>query len=59
MIDTCPLWDEDGKCYLVNGWAGSRSGFNSVLTIRELSADGTKVIGNHASYLMEDRKPYY
>ena len=26
MIDTCPLWDEDGRCYLVNGWAGSRSG---------------------------------
>lgn len=44
MIDTCPLWDEDGRCYLVNGWAGSRSGFNSVLSVRELSADGTKVI---------------
>jgi beta-xylosidase len=29
----------------VNGWAGSRSGFNSVLTVRELSADGTKAIG--------------
>lgn len=45
MIDPCPLWDEDGKCYLVNGWAGSRAGFNSVLTIRQLSADGTKAIG--------------
>ena len=45
LIDTCPLWDEDGKCYLVNGWAGSRSGFNSILTVRELSADGTKAIG--------------
>lgn len=45
MIDTCPLWDDDGRCYLVNGWAGSRIGFNSVLTVRELSADGTKVIG--------------
>lgn len=45
MIDTCPLWDDDGKCYLVNGWAGSRAGFNSVLTVRELSPDGTKVIG--------------
>ena len=45
MIDTCPLWDEDGRCYLVNGWAGSRAGFNSVLTVRELSADGTRVIG--------------
>ena len=45
MIDTCPLWDEDGRCYLVNGWAGSRAGFNSVLTVRELSADGTREIG--------------
>lgn len=45
MIDPCPLWDEDGRCYLVNAWANSRAGFNSVLTVRELSADGTSVIG--------------
>lgn len=45
VIDTCPLWDDDGRVYLVNGWANSRCGFNAVLTIRELSADGTKVIG--------------
>lgn len=46
MIDPCPLWDEDGRCYLVNGWANSRAGFNSVLTVRELSADGTCAIGH-------------
>lgn len=45
MIDPCPLWDDDGRCWLVNGWAGSRSGFNSVLSVRELSADGTHAIG--------------
>lgn len=45
MIDPCPLWDEDGRCYLVNGWAKSRSGFNSVLSVRELTADGTKAVG--------------
>jgi len=45
IIDTCPLWDDDGRMYLVNGWAASRCGFNSVLTIRELSADGTHAIG--------------
>ena len=44
-IDTTPLWDDDGKCYLVNGWANSRSKFASVLTVREMSADGTKPIG--------------
>ncbi len=45
MIDPCPLWDDDGRCWLVNAWAGSRSGFNSVLSVRELSADGTHALG--------------
>ena len=44
-IDTTPLWDDDGRCYLVNGWANSRSKFASVLTVRELSADGTRPVG--------------
>lgn len=44
MIDTCPLWDDDGRCYLVNGWANSRSRFASVLTVRELNAEGTRPI---------------
>ena len=44
MIDTTPLWDDDGRCYLVNGWANSRSRFASVLTVREMNAEGTKAI---------------
>ena len=44
-IDTTPLWDDDGRCYLVNGWANSRAKFASVLTVRELSKDGTRAIG--------------
>jgi beta-xylosidase len=44
-IDTTPLWDDDGRCYLVNGWANSRAKFASVLTVREMSADGTRAIG--------------
>ena len=44
-IDTCPLWDDDGRCYLVNGWANSRAKYASVLTVREMSPDGTKAIG--------------
>lgn len=46
MIDTTPLWDEDGRCYLVYAWANSRSRFASILCVRELSADGTKAIGD-------------
>lgn len=46
LIDTCPLWDDDGRCYLVNGWANSRSRFASVLTVREMNAEGTSPISN-------------
>ena len=46
MIDTTPLWDEDGRCYMVNGWANSRGKFASVLCVRELSADGTRAISD-------------
>jgi beta-xylosidase len=42
-IDTCPLWDEDGKMYLVHAWANSRVGFNSVLHVNTLSPDGRRV----------------
>lgn len=43
LIDPCPLWDEDGKVYLVHGWAGSRAGIKSVITIKQMNAEGTKV----------------
>ncbi|MCM1066866.1 MAG: glycoside hydrolase 43 family protein [Muribaculaceae bacterium] len=44
MIDPTPLWDADGKAYLANAWAASRAGFNSIITISEMSPDGTKLI---------------
>lgn len=40
LIDPCPLWSEDGRCYLVHAFAGSRAGFKSALAVCELSADG-------------------
>ncbi len=46
MIDTTPLWDDDGKCYLVYAWANSRTRFASTIVVREMSADGTKPKGN-------------
>lgn len=45
-IDSTPLWDEDGRCYLVSAYANSRSRFASVIVVRELSTDGTKAIGD-------------
>lgn len=45
MIDPCPLWDDDGRAYLVHSWAGSRAGFKSILSASEMSADGKRLIG--------------
>ena len=44
-IDPSPLFDDDGKVYLIHAWAGSRAQFNSVMTVCEMNADGTKVTG--------------
>lgn len=46
MIDPSPLWDDDGRLYLVNGWANSRCGFNSILTVRQLTADGASAVSD-------------
>lgn len=44
IIDTTPLWDDDGRVYMVHAYAGSRAGFKSVISICELSADASKAI---------------
>lgn len=45
IIDPCPLWDDDGRCYLAYAWAASRSQINSVICVAEMNAEGTSVIG--------------
>jgi len=44
LIDPCPLWDDDGKMYLVHAFAGSRAGIKSILVVKKLNPEGTKVI---------------
>jgi beta-xylosidase len=44
LIDPCPLWDDNGKAYLVNAWARSRAGINSIITIFRMNPEGNKVI---------------
>ena len=55
IIDTCPLWDDDGRVYLVHGWAGSRAGFKSVLSVCELDADCTHAIGEQVCVFNGDK----
>jgi beta-xylosidase len=44
LIDPCPLWDDDGNVYLVHAFAGSRAGIKSVIIVKKLNKEGTKVI---------------
>ena len=46
LIDPCPLWDDNGKVYLVHAFAGSRAGIKSIIVVKELNKEGTKVIGD-------------
>jgi len=48
LIDTCPLWDDDGRAYLVHAWAKSRAGINSILTVHKMSPDGKKLLDDGA-----------
>ena len=51
LIDPCPFWDEDGKAYVVHGYAKSRIGFKSFLGIFEMSWDGKEAVGeDHILY---------
>lgn len=45
LIDPSPLWDDDGKAYLVHAFARSRAGINSLLVVQEMNLDGTELLG--------------
>lgn len=44
IIDTSPLWDDDGRVYLAHAYAGSRAGLKSVLAVCELNKEATEAI---------------
>ena len=43
-IDPCPLWDDDGRAYLVNAMAASRSAMKSILLVSAMSPDGARLL---------------
>ncbi len=59
LIDPCPLWDEDGRVYVIHGWAKSRAGFNNVLTLLELDSSGTKVVNDFGVVIDGNQFPNY
>lgn len=47
-IDPCPLWDDDGKAYLINGLAGSRAGVKNALILSRMTPDGSRLLDGGA-----------
>jgi len=44
LEDPCPLWDDDGKVYLVNAWVGSRGASPNRLSLTTLSPDAATAL---------------
>lgn len=59
LIDPCPLWDDDGRTYLVHAWAKSRSGLTNRLTVVEVSQDLRRVVGTGRTVVDGDDLPGY
>ncbi|WP_277209412.1 glycoside hydrolase family 43 protein [Isoptericola croceus] len=57
LIDPCPLWDEDGRAYLVHGWAGSRAGIKNRLTVVEVDPGLRHVAGHPRTVVDGDELP--
>jgi beta-xylosidase len=53
IIDPTPLWDEDGRAYLLHGWAKSRAGFNNRLTLRAMAPDATRLLDTQGRTLID------
>ena len=52
LIDPTPLWDDDGKAYLVYAFAGSRAGIKSMLVVCTMNSEGS--IANNDEVLLID-----
>lgn len=57
LIDPSPLWDEDGRAWLVHGWAKSRAGINNRLTLHEMKPDGTGLLDEGMVVIDADKMP--
>jgi beta-xylosidase len=56
IIDPTPLWDDDGKAYLLHGWAKSRSGINNLLTLRSMAPDASRLLDTQGQTVIDGNK---
>jgi len=56
IIDPTPLWDDDGKAYLLHGWAKSRAGINNILTLRSMAPDASRLLDTKGQDIIDGNK---
>lgn len=56
LIDPCPLWDDDGKAYLVHAYAGSRAGIKHRLRVCPMAPDASRLLGEGQIVFHEPEK---
>jgi beta-xylosidase len=56
IIDPTPLWDDDGKAYLLHGWAKSRAGINNLLTLRSMAPDASRLLDSEGQTVIDGNK---
>jgi beta-xylosidase len=60
IIDPTPLWDDDGKAWLLHGWAKSRAGINNMLTLRAMAPDAGRLLDTQGQVIIDgNRIPGY
>lgn len=56
-IDPAPFWDDDGKGWMVHGFAKSRAGFANRIVLKALSEDDTHTTGKGTVIIDADAMP--
>jgi beta-xylosidase len=55
IIDPAPLWDEDGKAYLIHAWAMSRAGINNIVTLRSMAPDASRLLDEQGKNIIDGK----
>jgi beta-xylosidase len=56
LEDPTPLWDDDGKAWLLHGWVKSRAGINNLLTLRRMAPDASRVLDEQGETIIDGNK---
>lgn len=60
IIDPTPLWDDDGKAWLLHASAKSRAGVNNILTLHAMAPDASRLLDAKGKVIVNgDKLPGY